>query len=180
MDTADIGPANGAATKDEQRRKELREKIGASEARLEERSLGDYAREARDTATGFVREHPIATVGAALALGVVLAAIIPGPGRRLTKRVGYQVSDRATALAAIAAEMGIAYGSSLMGAASSAARTGQDKLEDLGDSLGDSARNVRREASHRAAKASDSAASLKRNVGRKAGRAARDIRARIS
>lgn len=180
MQTADQGSANGAGTPEAQRRQELREKIAAGEARLEERSLGDYARNARDSATGFVREHPIATVGAALAFGIVLAAILPGPGRRLTKRVGGQVSDRATALAAIAAELGVAYGSSLMGAASSAARTGQDRLEDLGDSIGDSARSIRRETSHRAAKVGDSAAILKRDVSRKAGRAARDLRSRIS
>lgn len=180
MHTAENETANGIDTPAAQRREELREKIAAGEARLEERSLGDYAREARDSATGFVREHPIATVGAALAFGIVLAAILPGPGRRLTKRVGGQVSDRATALAAIAAEMGIAYGSSLMGTASSAARAGQDKLEDIGDSLGDSARTIRREASHRAAKVGDSAAILKRDAGRKAGRTARDLRSRIS
>ena len=180
METAETVAGNGADTKEEQRREELREKIAASEARLAERSLGDYARDARESAAGFVREHPMATIGAALAVGVLLAAIIPGPGRRMTKRVGSKVSSRASALAAMAAELGIAYGSSLMDAAGSAARTGQDKLEDIGDSLGDSARNVRREASHRAAKAGDSAATLKRNVGRKAGRAARDLRSRIS
>ena len=167
-------------TTGDEKREELREKIAAGEARHAERSLGDYARDARDNATGFVREHPIAAVGAALAVGVVLAAIIPGPGRRLTQRVGKQVSTRASTLAAIAAELGLAYGTSLMNFAGNAAQTGQDKLEDFGDAIGDSARTVRREASHRTAKVSDGAASIKRDVSKKAGRAVRGLRSRIS
>lgn len=180
MDTADKTPANGAGTPEGQKRAELREKIAAGEARQAERSLGDYARDARENATGFVREHPIAMVGAALAVGVVLAAIIPGPGRRLSQRVGKKVGSRATSLATIAAELGIAYGTSLMNAAGNAAQTGQDKLEDFGDVIGDSARTVRRETSHRVAKASKGARSLKRDTAKKAVRAVRDLRGRIS
>lgn len=180
MNTPDKESTNGAVKADDQKREELREKIAAGEARQAERSLGDYARDARENATGFVREHPIAMVGAALAVGVVLAAIIPGPGRRLSQRVGKKVGSRATSLAAIAAELGIAYGSSLMGAASSAARTGQDKLEDIGDSLGDSARAVRRETTHRVAVAGDGASTLRRNTAKKAGRALRDLKSRVS
>ena len=180
MSTADEAPGNGAGKPEHLKREELREKIAAGEARQAERSLGDYARDARDNATGFVREHPIAVVGAALAVGVVLAAIIPGPGRRLSQRVGKKVGSRAASLAAIAAELGIAYGTSLMSAAGSAAQTGQDKLEDFGEAIGDCARTVRRETSHRVAKVSDSASSIKRDTAKKAGRAIRDLRGRIS
>ena len=175
MDTAANTPPEG-----ELKREQLRKKIETAEARHAERSMGDYAREARGSATGFVREHPFATVGAALAAGVVLAAIIPGPGRRLSQRVGKNVGARASAFAAIASELGLTYGTSLMNSASDAARTGQDKLEDLGDTFGDSARSARREASHRAARAADSATSLKRDVSKKAGRAVRGLRSRIS
>lgn len=172
--------ADAAESPEARKREELRGKIAAGEARLADRSLGDYARDARDNATGFVREHPLAVVGAALAVGVVLAAIIPGPGRRLSQRVGKTVGSRASALAAIAVELGIAYGASLMSAAGSAAQSGQDSLEDLGDAIGDGARSVRREASHRVSRASDSAAALKRDTAKKAGRAMRDLRGRIS
>ncbi len=180
MNTADQASANGAVKQEDQKREELREKIAAGEARQAERSLGDYARDARENATGFVREHPIAMVGAALAVGVVLAAIIPGPGRRLSQRVGKTVGSRASSLATIAAELGIAYAANLKDAAGSAAQAGQDKLEDLGDAIGDSARTVRRETTHRVAAASDNASSLRRNTAKKAGRALRDLRGRIS
>ncbi len=175
MSTSAKTPAAG-----DQKREELREKIAAGEARNADRSLGDHARDARDTATEFVREHPIATVGAALAFGVVLAALIPGPGRRLSQRVGKKVGSRAASLAAITAELGLAYGSRFMNFAGNAAQTGQDKFDDIGDTLGDSARTARREATHRAAKVGDSAATLKRDVSKKAGRAVRDLRTRIS
>lgn len=172
-------PANDVAAADE-KRVVLRDKIEAAEQRQAQRSLGDYARDARDNATGFVREHPIATVGAALAFGVVLAAVIPGPGRRLSQRVGKKVSGRATSFAAIASKMGLAYASRFMNVAENAARTGQDKLEDIGDTLNDHARNVRRETSNRAAKAADGANTLSRNAKKRAGRTVRDIRTRIS
>lgn len=164
----------------DQKREKLREKIAAGEARHTDRSLGNSARDARDKATEFVREHPMATVGAALAFGIVLAAIIPGPGRRLSQRVGKRVGSRAASLTAIAAELGLAYGSRFMDFAGNAAQTGQDKLDDIGDTIGDNARTVRREAAHRANKAGDSAATLKRDVSKKAGRAVRGLRSRLS
>lgn len=180
MHTADKPSTNGAGKPEDRKRKDLRDKIAAGESRQAERSLGDYARDARENATGFVREHPIAMVGAALAIGVVLAAIIPGPGRRLSQRVGKTVGSRTSSLATMAAELGIAYAASMMNAAGSAAQTGHDKLEGLSDSIGDSARAVRSETARRVAAASDSASSLKRNTAKKAGRALRDLRGRIS
>ncbi len=174
---ASINPVDGPK---DQNRENLREKIAAGQARLAERSIGDYARDARDNATGFVREHPLAVVGAALAIGVVLAAVIPGPGRRLSQRVGKTFGNRASAITAIAAELGAAYAASLINAAGSAAQSGQDKLEDFGDAIGDNARKVRRETTHRIATATDSATSIRRDTARKARRTLRDLRGRIS
>jgi ElaB/YqjD/DUF883 family membrane-anchored ribosome-binding protein len=172
-------PANDLAAGDE-KREVLREKIETAQARQAQRSLGGYARDARDNATVFVREHPIATVGAALAFGVVLAAVIPGPGRRLSQRVGKKIGGSASSIAAIASEMGLAYAAGFMDNAGKAARTGKDTLEDISDTLGDSACAVRREASNRAAKAADGAGTLSRNVKKKTSRAVRDLRSRVS
>ena len=172
-------PAESLST-DDKNREELRNKIQAAEKRQAERSLADQARDVRDTALGFVRDHPIGTVGAALAFGVLLAAIIPGPGRRLTKRVGTRVSNRAAPLAALAAEMGLAYASSLGDFAANAVRTSQDTLEDIGESLGNTTRDVRRAVTHRAAETTDGAASLSRKVKKTAGAASRKVRARIA
>ena len=174
---ASISPVDGPK---DQNREKLREKIATGQARLAERSIGDYARDARDNATGFVREHPLVVVGAALAVGVVLAAVIPGPGRRLSQRVGKTLANRASAIAAIAAELGVAYAASLMNAAGSAAQSGQDKLEDFGVAIGDDARKVRRETTQRIATATDRARSFKRDTANKARRTLRDLRGSIT
>ncbi len=160
----------------DEKREELREKIEAGEARNAERSLGDFARDAKEQATDFVKEHPIATVAGGLAIGAILAAIIPGPGRRLSRRMG----TRAVSLAALAAELGMTYGSGLLDSAGAAARNGQDRLEDFGDTLGDTARGLKREAAFRASNASDSATILSRSVGKKASRTLRNIRGRMN
>lgn len=159
-----------------EKREELREKIEAGERRNAERGLSDYARDARDSATSFVKEHPFATVAGGLAIGVIIAAMVPGPGRRLRK----QATARGTALAAMLTELGMAYGSSLLDSLGDAARTGQDKLEEFGESLGDTARGLRRDAGHLAADAGESARALRRDAGEKAGRSIRDLRARMS
>ena len=160
----------------EEKRKNLREKIEASERRNEERTAADYAIEARDRATAFVKEHPIVTLAGGVALGVLVASLVPGPGRRMRKKA----TAKGSALAAMLTELGIAYGTSLLDNIGDAARSGQDRLEDLGDSMGDTARSLRREAGHLIGDAGDSARALSREAGKKAGRSIRDLRARMS
>lgn len=172
-------PAKSRPTNDE-KREELRDKIEAAEARQAERSLADQAREARDNAVGFVREHPLGTVSAALAFGILVAAIVPGPGRRLRKRVGTKVSNRAAPLAAMVAEMGLAYASSVGDFAANAVRTGQNALEDVGDSIGQTTRNVGRGLSHHADRVTDNATSVGRKVQAATERAARKARIKDS
>lgn len=155
------------------KREELREKIEAAEARNEERTFGDMAREARDSATGFVKEHPIATVAGVAAIGLAIGAMTR-PGRRVGSRVG----KRGAALAAMAAEFGMSYAREVLELAEGAAATGKDKLEDLGDSIGESARGLRRDAAYYADSTTDKARSFGRRAGKKAGRAMRDLRAR--
>jgi len=159
----------------DEKREELREKIQAGETRNAERTLGEYARDASEKATDFVKEHPIATVAGGLAVGVLLAAIIPGPGRRLSKKVG----TRAASFAALAAELGLTYGTGLLDSAGSAARHGQDRLGDVGDTISSTARGLRRDASSRAADAGDTASMFGRTVSNKANRTLRNLRGRI-
>ena len=68
------------------KRAAIKKKVAEGEQRNAERSLGDYARDARDEATSFVKAHPIATVAGGLALGVLVASMVPGPGKRLRHR----------------------------------------------------------------------------------------------
>ena len=50
------------AMADKKKREELKNRIEAGQQRHANRTVGEYAREARDNATAFVKEHPVATV----------------------------------------------------------------------------------------------------------------------
>ncbi|NTZ41863.1 hypothetical protein G7A66_01910 [Altererythrobacter sp. SALINAS58] len=149
----------------EQKREELRQKIEASEARNAERGLGDYAADIRDGTVNFAKDHPIAAVAGGLALGVVIASLIPGPGRRMRRRA----TSKASSLASTLSELGIAYASGLF-------ETAGDLAEDLGDGISDKARHLNREAHYRAGETGDAARALSRRAGKKASRTLRDLR----
>ncbi len=153
------------------KRDALREKIEAGEKRHEERSLQEAAMEAANNAGEFVKKHPLATVGAAIGVGLLIGAMTK-PGRRLTKR--------GSALAALALDTLIDYSLVAMDKASDVAREGQDRLEDFGDHLGDTAKSAKREATHLIGTASDRTRSVSRTASRKASRAARDLKSRIA
>lgn len=161
---------------DKEKREELKSRIEAGEQRHANRTVGDYARDARDSATAFVKEHPVATVVGGVAIGVIVASMVPGPGRRMRKKA----AKRGSALAAMVAELGLAYGTTLLDNLGSAARTGGDRIEDLGDAIGDSARDLRRQASIQGSAASETARRLTRDVGKTTGRKVRDLRARMA
>ncbi len=161
---------------DSDKRTELKNKIDAAEKRNQERSggqsFGDYARETRDSATSFAKEHPITTVLGAAAIGVLIASLVPGPGRRLRK----QATKQGAAWAGMLADLAVSYGSQALDSASSAARSGQGKLGDLGDALGQGARTVRKNAAGFA----DEAGTVGRDAGNRAARTFRDLRSRIT
>ena len=156
---------------DEERRENLRERIEAAETRNEERSLGDYAREATDTATEFVKEHPITAIAGVAAIGLAIGAMTR-PGRRLGRRAG--------AIATYASEMGLAYASGLLDQAGDLARAGGDKIEDFGDDIAHSARSAKRNAAFFANSKSDDARYASRKMGRRASRSYRNAKARIA
>lgn len=155
----------------DEKRAELREKIEAGEQRQEERALADRAREAADTATDFVKAHPLATIGGAIAIGLAIGAMTK-PGRRVARRGGV--------LATLFADAAIAYGMHAIDRAGDLAREGQDRLEDLGDSVAAGARSARRDTAYLAGKAADRTSSAARTASRKAGRTVRNLRSRIS
>ena len=161
------------ATKNK-KRDELKGKVAAAQKRNEERSMGDYARDARDNATSFVKQHPITTVVGGLALGALIASFLPG-GRKVRKKASAKSAMLATAIA----DLALTYGSQFFDSASKVAREGQDRLGDIGDSIGDGARSLSRSAGTLASNASDSAGSTAREAGRSATRTIRDLRSRI-
>ena len=151
------------------KRAALKGKITAAEKRNASRnpdhSLTDYARDARDGATSFVKEHPITTVVGGLALGVLVASLVPGRGRQLRK----QATKRGAVVAGVLADLALTYGKDFLDGAGKVARTGQDRLGDLGSTLGDGARDATREAG-----------SFTREAGERAVKTLRDLRSRMA
>ncbi len=160
---------------DEEKRAQLRDKIGAGEQRNAERSVADMAKEAADTVTDFAKRHPLATVAGAIGIGLAIGAMTR-PGRRLTRRTGV--------LAAMAANTARDYGLNAFDragtATSSAARASSDGMADLGETFGSIFRNLRRDAAYRADVTGDALRGTKRRAGRKASRTMRDLRSRLN
>ncbi|MCP9223127.1 hypothetical protein MKP08_10235 [Erythrobacter sp. LQ02-29] len=154
-----------------EQRDALRAKIEAAEQRNADRSLADYARDATDKATAFVKEHPVATVAGVAVLGLAIGAMTR-PGRRAGRRAG--------AMANYAAEMGLAYASGLFDSAGDAVRHGGAKLEDWSDDIAHSSRKAGRRVSRAAYDGRDEAQFAARKFARGAGRKYRDLRSRVA
>ena len=166
----------------EARRQEIREKIAAGEARQQARGTengngalldraGEQAIETKDKVTAFVREHPIASVAGAIAVGVLISGMFRGSP---TRRVGSAAASKAAGLATLGAELAVAYAQRARDAASEAGRAGAERFDDLSDTVGDRARHLRREARHLAAEAGDSARIARRGIGKSLRRRMRD------
>lgn len=156
----------------DEKREELRERIAAGEQRNEERKeLAEYAREARDSAVGFAKEHPVATVAGGLALGLLIGALTP-KGRKLSRRAG--------GFAMTLAELGAVYATEMLDKAGDAAVAGKDRLEDLGDSMGAAARTAKRDLAYHAGSATDSALALGKRASRSSSRTMRALKGRLN
>lgn len=175
------------------KRENIKEKVAASAARQQARGTakeeseaaapahdpslldkaGECAIETKDKIAGFVREHPIATVAGALALGVAISGLFRNSP---TRRAGARAGAKAAGLAAIGAEMAAAYAQRALGAASDAREAGAERLDDLSHSMGRRARHWRREAAYYAGEASDGAHQASRRAGKAIRRRLRDRR----
>ena len=98
----------------------LSEKIEAGRKRLAEREIAQQAIEAAQAATGFVRKHPLATLGGAIGIGLAVGALTKS-GRKLGKRGGI--------LTGILIDAALAYGVKLIEQAAEAAKTKADDDE---------------------------------------------------
>lgn len=172
------------------KREEIKDKVAASEARQQERGpavaepeaaphheasaldkAGETAVEVKDKIAGFVREHPIATVAGALALGVAISGMFRNSP---TRKAGSRAGAKAAGLAAIGAEMAAAYAHKALGAASDARDAGAERLDDLSHSMGRRARHWRREAAHYADEAGHTAQRASHRAGKAIRRRLRD------
>ena len=176
-DEADPAPTvlDAPPPKDENKREELKRRVAEGEKRAEERTFADTAKDAAETATEFVKKHPLATVAGVGVLALAIGAMTR-PGRRAARRTGV--------MAALARDAALAFGMNAIDRASTygsaAARATSDRFEDVTDTIGSAARSARRDALYRADVTGDTLRSSSRRASRKAGRAFRDLRSRFT
>lgn len=165
-ETLKSNTSTSATATGQDKREELKARIAAGQQRHEQRSLGDQARDAADTAVDFVKEHPIATIAGGLALGLLIGSMT---------RSGRRVGRRAGSLASTASEAAVAFGLGLLDDIEDLARDGREKASDAGDRLGYRARELKREADYYSRSLTDRAATSSRLAGRSLSRRLRYV-----
>jgi hypothetical protein len=126
----------------EAKRNQIRKKVAAAESRNQARAeapslsqrAGERAVAAKDKFTAFAREHPIATVVGGVAVGVLISGLFRGSP---TRKAGRKLGKKAAGLAALGAELAIAYAQSAMEAASEAREAGAERLGSWGEDAAD-------------------------------------------
>ncbi|WP_379921510.1 hypothetical protein [Erythrobacter sp. R86502] len=168
----------------------LRARIESSERRNAERTLADQARDAATSAADYTRANPLTVIGGALATGLVIG-LLTRPGRRVAGRAFHNASDAISNAgntvknAATGSRSGfgrsfgdtvLAYATTMIDEVMDAARTGQDRVSDLGDTAATQAKRFGSNASYAAESAKDSTRSLARNTQTAAADAFRDLK----
>ena len=160
------------AKRSDAKRSQVKKKVAAGQARNRSKTettttvfdrAGEAAIEAKDKFTAFAKEHPVATVAGGLAIGILISSLFKRSPTR-------KVASRAAGLAAIGAELALAYAQQAMDAASEAGRAMPAKL----DELGGTARSLGRDAASRASDAGDTALTATREAGKRLAKAIRN------
>ncbi len=139
------------------------------------RRLADRAGEARDSATAFVSEHPLAALASGIAVGAAIAVLLP---RRRAEKVEAEpdhLKTNAVKWAALAAEAALAFVQQGLDSARTAGQTGQQKLEDLGERVSDGTAGLRKDIG----RFTEEAAHNVRAAGEQASQQAKSVAGRI-
>lgn len=131
----------------EQKKRQIKQKIEAGKARHAARAKGgelvdrasEAALSASHKAAELARAHPMTTVAAALAVGVLISGLFRGSP---TRKAATAAGSRASGLARIGTELALAWAARAASAAGEARHASADRLGDLGDALGDTARRI--------------------------------------
>lgn len=196
-------------TTDQEKRDALRQKIEANERRIAERTLGEQAKEAVDSAVDYTRENPLKVLGGAVVVGVAIG-LMTQPGQRVAgkaattaasaatgaaTKVGGVASnaagaaadtvknaakDRTSALWALVADALVGYAIKFIDDALGGPNAAKDRIEDFSDNAASKARELRREASYMAGSVADKGRTASRRTKRRAERAVRDLTDRVS
>jgi|GEM_PF-4101920 len=111
------------------------------------RRLSPEWAETGQAALGFIRRHPLAVAGGALALGAAVSLLVPGsPVRKAGQSLGGRALARSSILKAAAAQFALAFGSHLLDVMEEAQTRGKEGLEGAGDTVAQAAEAAKRAA----------------------------------
>ena len=159
------------------KRTQIKKKVAAGQARNRTKTentttvfdrAGEAAIDAKDKFTAFAKQHPIATVAGGLAIGILIAGMFKAP-----RRAAIKGGSKAAGLAAIGAELAMAYAAKAYEAAKEAGDDSLDWLEDVGSKAGRRTKSLGSNAADYAADARDSVVKSGRS-------AARAVRGRLN
>lgn len=133
------------------KRTNIKRKVTAAKARNQSRAAppsltdraGEKAIQAKDKFTAFAKQHPVAAVAGGLAVGVLVSSLFRGSP---TRKAGRKLGKKAAGLAAIAAELAMAYGQQAMEKAGEASEAGAESLGDWSETLAKNAQGLTEEA----------------------------------
>jgi hypothetical protein len=127
------------------KRSEIKKKVSAAESRNEARAEPKSSNQGRgktapmnERLASFAKEHPIATVAGGLAVGILVSSFFRGSP---TRKAGRAIGQKTATLAAVVADLAIAYAQQAYEAADEARRASADKLSELGGTMADKARD---------------------------------------
>ncbi len=116
-------------------------------------------------------EYPFLTVAGGIAVGILIATLLP-------RSVGRKLGQRAVAVATIAGELGALYGKQALDIASEAGREAREKIGELGETIDDNTAETRQRAARMAGTAAGNARSAGLTLARTAVRLATRARRR--
>lgn len=114
------------------RRERVKQRIDAARERAGQRTeaAASGARDAASAVREFVKEHPAAAIAGGLAVGGLIAAILPRRARK-------SKAGKPSRLAAMAGDVALAYATKALAGAREASREGAERIEDMGEAVSD-------------------------------------------
>ncbi|MEZ5688598.1 MAG: hypothetical protein R3E21_07430 [Caenibius sp.] len=152
-------------------RSDLRTRVEAARERNADR-LANTARRVRDDAKQIVREHPVAVIGSAIAIGAVLAAFLPRRNRKF-------IAAKSAALGASGGKVAIDLAMKAVTAMIAAGAASRDSIKAAGNSAMDSAHGMGQELERLAVEATDKAREIGENAATRGSNVASKVRDRV-
>lgn len=151
---------------------DLRSRVEAASARNVQR-LAARARDARDSAEQIVREHPVAVIGGAIAIGAVLAAVLPRRNRRF-------IASKGAAIGSGGGKLLLELAMKAAAALAATSRSSKDRIITIGESAMDSAQGMSHEIDRLASGAAERTREMGESIAARGSEVAAKVRDSVS